>query len=635
MYQYRHFFIFFTALFSLQLAQASDSITFHQQLNEQILKNVQVENPSEQDQELINIAYACEAFGTQKPLMQPENWNALLSVDMFAQILPKYNRTQTSFGYRMLQQQCSAGMTDDFATLNHRQTLIKFFEQNPEMVANLSQIFDNSVHSEKKFLELFKVTDESLKTLYFSSSWFKKFNENSIAMETSTRLQSTLPIAVQVLDWLVLPIIMNYNQDRSDNKIPYKIGTATFQAFKNIQNSPQQHVAFFEKFYRASHNTAVTLTTLLTAIKIFNLYTASKTAKDLFDTVYTKQQELISLSHLIKSIQTLNCALESNEQLKQLLATEHAKLSELFDEQSAQTSDDLKYLVQAILSSSFQGEGSYLFSLQGKILATHHLIVRIKGELIPYLQAFGQVDAYLSTAKLYEEFKNHPNATFCLPEFVASERPILLAQNFWHPFIDVDKVICNDLSMGSTDASANLIITGPNAGGKTTSLTALILNIIFAQSFGIAPCKALTITPFAKIHSYLDITTNLQEGLSLFAAEADRAKKLKCSILSCTPQQKTFTVIDELFTGTAENVASKIGLQFATLLANQKHSMTLITTHISAMTQLESQTGSFENYKVADATIDENGDLHYPFKLMKGISTQNIAEHMMKQQDII
>lgn len=634
MYNHRYFFMIF-ALFSFQCTQTEEPISFHQQLNEQILKHVNVENPSKEDQELINTAHAFHNFGTPQELMNPENWHALVSVDMLGQILPKYNRTQTAFGYRMLQQQCSAGMTDDLSILNHRQELVKFFEQNPETVAKLSTIFEKSIPSEGKFLGLFKAIDASKPTPYYSAAWFKKFNESSVAMEVSTRLQSTLPMAFQVVTWLAAPIALNYMQDYSNNSRPYKIGTATINAFKNIKDTPRIQVDCFETAYGFSHNTAIGLVSLLTAIKIFDLYKTSKNAKELFDTIYEKQQELIEFSHLIKSLKILQRTIENNSNLQQLLAVEHAKLSELFDTNNTALSSDLKNLVQIMLSSSFQGTGSYLFSLQGKIVATHHILARIKGELIPYFEAFGQIDAYLSTAKLYVEFKNHPNATFCLPKFISSQQPQLLAHNFWHPFIDADKVVCNSLSMGHTKSSANLIITGPNAGGKTTSLTALIINIIFAQSFGIAPCKSLTITPFTKIHSYLDITTNLQSGLSLFAAEADRAKKLKSSILSCTPGQKTFTIIDELFTGTAESVASKIALQFANLLCEQAHSMTIITTHIAAMTQLEAQTARFENYKVADAKIDSAGNISYPFKLVKGISQQNIAEHMMKQQGIL
>ena len=220
-----------------------------------------------------------------------------------------------------------------------------------------------------------------------------------------------------------------------------------------------------------------------------------------------------------------------------------------------------------------------------------------------------------------------------MPEFVNNATPVLNITDYWHPLIDPNVVITNSLSMGNN--IKNLMITGPNAGGKTTSLMSLIINIIFAQSFGIAPSAKLVMTPFAKIHSYLDITTNLQEGLSLFAAEVDRAKKLKNSILSCTENQKTFTIIDEIFSGTNPDVASNVGFKFATQLGDITHSMTIITTHFPALTKVGQDTGTFTNYKVADATIMPDGKIVYPFKLVPGISSQNVAQHMLEQQDII
>jgi DNA mismatch repair protein MutS len=358
-------------------------------------------------------------------------------------------------------------------------------------------------------------------------------------------------------------------------------------------------------------------------------------AKLALDDIYREEQDLITISHLIKSLQSLQIILENNPKLKELMKPEYSKLTELFDANSTNSSNDLKELIANLLSSSFIGTGSYFFSSQGKIAATHYILTCVKGELIPYLEAFGQIDAYLATVKLYEQFKDHENAKFCFPEYIIHETPIFMAESFWHPLIDAHKVVCNDLSMGNQNTHANLILTGPNAGGKTTSLTALISNIIFAQTLGIAPSTTLYITPFAKIHSSLDVTTNLQAGLSLFAAEVDRAKKLKTSIESCTPGQKTFTIVDELFTGTAETIAANIGLKFATILGNMKHSMMIITTHIKHLTKLETETDCFTNYKVADAIIDEAGKITYPFKLVKGISDQNIAEQMMQQEGIL
>lgn len=365
----------------------------------------------------------------------------------------------------------------------------------------------------------------------------------------------------------------------------------------------------------------------------FILYKRYQSTKELFDLVANKQKDLVQISYLIRSIQQIHDLLQSNPSLQSLIP-ESAKLAELFDSCNEQPSDDLKALVNHCLSSSFTQE-AYWLSQQGKILATHHLFMRIKHELVPYLQAFGAIDAYLSSYKLYAEFRSHPNARTCIPEFIQHERPQLLTENFWHPLINPEIVVTNSLSMGINDRTANLLITGPNAGGKTTSLMALLVNIIMAQSYGIATASSLSFTPFEKIHSYLDITTNLIDGESLFKAEVNRSKRLKESILSCSPDQKTFTIIDELFSGTNPDVASTVGLKFAELLSNISHSMCIITTHFPKITEAEETTGRFTNFKVADAHIAQDGTIKYPFKLEKGRSTQNIAQHMLEQEGII
>ena len=625
--------IFFILFFQhCQLLLPTDQSNFHEQLNVALLKNVTVENPSEKEQTLINVAKAFHNFGTPITLSQPENWHALQSVDFFS-ILAKYNHAQTVSGCRMLQQQCSVGMTDDIAILQSRQNRIQFLHQHFALREKLSAILHRSIHAEQKFLNLFKDLDPSARNLYFSSEWFAKLNEDSTAMEISARIESTIPLIMSILLFIYIPITINLKQDNTDSIFFSKLSNAVYKALINITQAPKY--AIDDLTPRTGYTTAVALTTAYYAHTAYTDYMLFKHSKELFDIIYEKQQDLIAISHLIKSLKMMQKTFEQHEQLKEIMPTEYAKLTELFDQNNTQPSCDLKKLISNLLSTSFKGTGSYFYSQQGKILATHHALVRIKGELIPYLEAFGQIDAYLATVKLYDQFKDHPNAQFCLPEYINNDAPIFITNNFWHPLLNPETVVCNELNMGHQNSHANLIITGPNAGGKTTALMALIINIIFAQSLGIAPSKFLCLTPFTKIHSSLDITTNLKEGLSLFAAEVDRAKKLKNSIISCSSKQKSFTIIDELFTGTAESVASDIGFQFATMLGNIKNSMMIITTHIKNLTKLEEKTEYFTNYKVADAFINEKGIISYPFKLVQGISDQNIAVEMMQQEGIL
>ncbi len=363
-------------------------------------------------------------------------------------------------------------------------------------------------------------------------------------------------------------------------------------------------------------------------------YNRIKSTKNLMDIVYEKNQEIAKIAQLIQTLQTLRTTIKKNETLHNLLKSEQKHLKNLLNPDTTSISTDLKYLIHNLKYWPNEQKTSYCFSNIGKILAIHHLLMRTKSELVPYLETFGQIDAYLSIAKLYQECKQNTHAQYCIPTFIQNKTPILHAQEYWHPLVPCNQVITNSIQMNFPQTS-NIIITGPNAGGKTTSLMSLVLNIIFAQSLGIAPSQSLTLTPFTKVHSCLDTTTNLQEGLSLFEAQADRAKKLKISITACLPEQKSFTIIDEIFSGTDPKIAAEAGTKFAIQLAEFTNSMTIITTHFSELTNLESSTGRFTNFKVADAVIANNGTIHYPYKLIPGISSQNIAMQMLINQGIL
>ena len=50
-----------------------------------------------------------------------------------------------------------------------------------------------------------------------------------------------------------------------------------------------------------------------------------------------------------------------------------------------------------------------------------------------------------------------------------------------------------------------MIITGPNASGKTTILKSSLINILFSQQFGCGFYDSAKIKPFNNIHCYLNI----------------------------------------------------------------------------------------------------------------------------------
>ena len=70
-----------------------------------------------------------------------------------------------------------------------------------------------------------------------------------------------------------------------------------------------------------------------------------------------------------------------------------------------------------------------------------------------------------------------------------------------------------------------MIVTGPNAAGKTTLLKSVILNLLLTQQFGVGFYKKAIIKPYDYIYCYLNIPDTSGRD-SLFQAEARRCKEI-------------------------------------------------------------------------------------------------------------
>ena len=77
----------------------------------------------------------------------------------------------------------------------------------------------------------------------------------------------------------------------------------------------------------------------------------------------------------------------------------------------------------------------------------------------------------------------------------------------------------------SYNINNNIIITGPNAAGKTTILKSTIFNILLSQQIGFGLYKKADIIPFDYFHCYINIPDTAGRD-SLFQAEARRCKEI-------------------------------------------------------------------------------------------------------------
>lgn len=287
-------------------------------------------------------------------------------------------------------------------------------------------------------------------------------------------------------------------------------------------------------------------------------------------------------------------------------------------------------MVKLLESSTFKNEPSY-FCQKGNVLASFKMMFDSKKNLVPALLAAGEIDAYLSIAKLYKENAQHERAPYCFVNVVdRAEEPCLMIKDMWHPFIDQNKVVTNSVELGGTTVTKNMIVTGPNAGGKSTALKSIVVAVILAQALGIAPAQSMTLTPFTKISTYLNIADT--EGKeSLFQAEMRRAKELLHCIRGLNQDQFALSIMDEIFTGTNPQEGEAGAYGVAKGMSRFSNSIAVIATHYKKLTELEEVTDKLmKNFKVS-VIEHENGKITPTYKIDEGISHQAIALQLLEQ----
>ena len=162
----------------------------------------------------------------------------------------------------------------------------------------------------------------------------------------------------------------------------------------------------------------------------------------------------------------------------------------------------------------------------------------------------------------------------------------------------------------------NMIITGPNASGKTTILKSTLINVLFSQQFGCGFYDSAKIKPFNHIHCYLNIPDTSGRD-SLFQAEARRCKEILDAI-TVNKKDTHFCIFDELYSGTNPEEAEQSASSFMNYITKYKNVSCILTTHFIKVCKKLKKIKNIVNYKML--TEKENNNLIYKYTLTEGIS---------------
>jgi hypothetical protein len=169
----------------------------------------------------------------------------------------------------------------------------------------------------------------------------------------------------------------------------------------------------------------------------------------------------------------------------------------------------------------------------------------------------------------------------------------------------------------SVTINKKIIITGPNAAGKTTVIKSTLMNIILSQQIGYGFYEKAEIKPYDYLHCYLNIPDTSGRD-SLFQAESRRCKEILDS-LEENKDKNHFCIFDELYSGTNpyEAVASAYG--YIDYLSSKKNVDLMLTTHYIELCNNFKLNKKVKNYHMSVNVITDNS-VEYLYKFKKGIS---------------
>lgn len=183
-------------------------------------------------------------------------------------------------------------------------------------------------------------------------------------------------------------------------------------------------------------------------------------------------------------------------------------------------------------------------------------------------------------------------------------------KKLYHPSINKNP-IKNNINLNK-----NIIITGPNASGKTTIIKATAINILFCHQIGFGYFKSAKIKLYKFLHCYINIPDTSSRD-SLFQAEVRRCKNILDTINN-NKKDTHFCIFDELFSGTNPYEAISTGNGYLHYLSNNKNVTFILTTHFIKLCKLLNNNKNIINNNME--SIQNLDSIVYTYTIKKGIS---------------
>lgn len=442
---------------------------------------------------------------------------------------------------------------------------------------------------------------------YIDLPYFNKYNTNEFALQMLSVYNISSPVislAVPII-LLILPFFIIKIQG-------YDVTLAGY--LEHLKRLFKNHILgqVFLSFSEASFSTKVYLV-LSFGLYIFQVYQNIYSCKRFYDNLkFIYDKVYLIKNYIINSIKTLNNLFK--------YTTSYLSYSEF--------NKDIKYNVTILQNylSELNRIKRYNFDFT-KILELGHLMkcfykVHNDDNIIKSLYYSFGCNGYIQNIINIQKHIKNKNMNFC--KFIVNdakdtnkkERSVTKFTNAYYGLF-IDPSYSTTIVKNSYKFDNNLILTGPNAAGKTTLLKSTLFNVLLCQQIGCGFFDKAHVKVYDFIHCYINIPETSSRD-SLFQAEARQCKE----IINCIEDNKDknhFCVFDEIYSGTNPDEAISSAYSYLNYLNEYNVNFILTTHYYKLCKKLSSKNNKNNNYHM-EILKDNNNDYTYTYKLNRGIS---------------
>ena len=300
--------------------------------------------------------------------------------------------------------------------------------------------------------------------------------------------------------------------------------------------------------------------------------------------------------------------LQQRLKIKKENASVHLKqLSELFSR-----NDTIANLITAV---AFNGTFLFNFHVLKALLAwkKEHATV-----LEDWLAVIGEIEKLNSLANLA-----YNNPDYCYPVLNTDFK--IRFSNLSHPLLNPVSRIGNDVSFYP---QSFMILTGSNMSGKSTFLRSLGINMVLTGTGSVICATEAQVHPMPVLVS-MRLSDSLSDSESYFFAEIKRLKQIMDGLESST----AFVLLDEILRGTNSDDKRNGTIEVVKKIIAKK-AIGAIATHDIEVCLTTNEYPEILTNNCFEVEI-QNDDLHFDYKLRKGICKNKSATFLMKKMEII